>query len=69
MNGVGRGEKAIGFLVSVSFLNPLLAESSDFFFWLQTGHWVVRKIVLYVICFASSLLSLVVVFLFPLLPY
>ena len=37
---------------------------------LHIGHWVARQNVLYIVCFAYSLsLSIVVVVVFPLLPY
>jgi len=72
MNGDWPGGEAIDFLVfpGVHILTLLEVQT---FFGLQIGHRVVRKTVLYIVCFLYSLLSflslLVVVLVFNLLSY
>jgi len=70
MNGVCSG--AFWFFPGVCFETSLGLEF-ELLFWATTGHWVVRKIVLYIVCFAYSLLLLLSLLLallvFPLLPY
>ena len=56
MNGFGQGEKAIGSSQFPWVFESALGWEFELFFGLQIGPWVVRKIVLYIVCSAYLLL-------------